>query len=475
MVRRSTVSQRLILPFLITFLAVSAIAGFNLLSRHKTNQDELIDDLRSRIKEELRMEMASDIERLVKEEVQRVYETDLAQKRASAEFSLSRSSDTARPFQEELDEAIRRIVREVYEEQTRLRTASAVNATVVSDEMLDKFVAGAGIEPDTTIKDGIVKRAGNGPAFQLAQAGTSRASDQSLESEVDQSKLEKNRPESIERTMQQKGSVLLPKGQLVAEPSFTYAHFSTNRINIQGVTILEVFTIGPISTEKIQRDMFIQTTSLKYGLRDNLQGELRIPFRYEFDRISSTDGTSESTRSKGGLGDIDFSLSRQIGWESGWKPDLIASLGVKTNSGEPIYNNDIALGSGHWSVRSTLIATKSSDPAVVFGSLSYIHNFERSFDNFGKIQPGGTFAYSLGLAIALSYQTAINFSFDQSITQKLKRGGTKVVGSFVNSANFKTGLNWAINERSSVDLSVAVGLTDDSPDLTVEIRFPYRF
>ncbi|HSV43868.1 MAG TPA: hypothetical protein VLJ10_04870 [Candidatus Bathyarchaeia archaeon] len=100
---------------------------------------------------------------------------------------------------------------------------------------------------------------------------------------------------------------------------------------------------------------------------------------------------------------------------------------------------------------------------------------KEDFENYGTIEPGDTFSYSLGTAIALSYQTAINFSFDQSFTQKLKRGGQTVVGSFVNAANFKAGLNWALSERSSVDLSVALGLTDDSPDMTIELRFPYYF
>jgi hypothetical protein len=79
------------------------------------------------------------------------------------------------------------------------------------------------------------------------------------------------------------------------------------------------------------------------------------------------------------------------------------------------------------------------------------------------------------MAIALSYQTAINFSFDHSVTQKLETAGQKVEGSFLNSANVRIGANWALNEKSSVDFSVAFGVTDDAPDVTAEIRFPFVF
>lgn len=443
-------------------------------------QIQLVRDLQLQIKRELLLEQTPLIRTMVKNEVVAVYQqrlTSLSDGQAD-EGSLANVIPSLYPESlpdlnpgasaETLREVIHRVVQEIYDEHEALQQ----EIRIVSNTVLDAQIGGAAIEPDMVIQGGIVKRSSPmNDSLQLA--AQSLADDSALDSEAGE--LEEAQPESIERTMQQKGSVLLAKGRKIFEPGFTYAHFSTNRINIQGVTILDVFTIGPVSTEKVQRDMMIQTFGFKYGLADNLQAEIRIPFRYEFDRISSSDQSSESTRSKGGLGDIDLSLARQIGWEEGWKPDLIASIGLKTITGEPIYNNTIGLGTGHWALRGSLVAAKSSDPAVIFGSLSYNHSFERSFDNYGAVQPGDTIGYSLGMALALSYKTALNFSFDQSLTQKLKRGGEAVVGSFVNAANFKAGVNWALNERASVDISTAFGLTADSPDFTVEIRVPIYF
>jgi len=83
--------------------------------------------------------------------------------------------------------------------------------------------------------------------------------------------------------------------------------------------------------------------------------------------------------------------------------------------------------------------------------------------------------YCLGMALALSYQAAINFQLDQSITTKMKKNGEAVNGSFVNAASFKSGLSWSISDHSSVDLSLSMGLTSDAPDYVIEVRFPYTF
>lgn len=282
------------------------------------------------------------------------------------------------------------------------------------------------------------------------------------------------RDEAVERTLVQKGGMLLPRGTLQVEPSFTTAHFSSNRINIQGFSILPVLVIGEISTESVKRDIFIESLSLKYGLLNNLQGELRVPYRYELDRVTSNLG-AESTRDSSGMGDVEFAISRQIGFEQGIRPDLVANLSVKSITGEGPYNRDIGLGTGHYAIRGNLIASKSSDPAVIFGSLNYTWNIKRNIANYGAVDPGDTIGYSLGTAIGLSYQAAMNFQFEHSFTSKMKKDGIPVNGSFLNAASLKAGFTWSVSEKSSIDFSVGFGLTTDSPDYVVEIRFPFTF
>lgn len=301
------------------------------------------------------------------------------------------------------------------------------------------------------------------------QNGATKISDQSA---INAGK--KSKDKAIQETLQEKGGMLLGKGKLRMELGFATAHFSSNRINIQGFSILPVIVIGNISTETVKRDIFIQTTSLKYGIWNNLQAEAKVPFRYEFDRVSDNLG-AEYTRDAGGIGDAEFTLSRQIVYERGVIPDLVLSIGTKTRTGRSSYTSPISLGTGHWAIKSALVAAKSSDPSMVFGSLSYIYNLARDIDNYGNVKPGDTIGYSLGSAISLSYQTAISFQFEHSITAKSRKDNDPVNGSFLNSASLKFGFNWATSESFSTDVSISHGLTTDAPDYVVEIRFPVAF
>lgn len=332
-------------------------------------------------------------------------------------------------------------------------------AREVSSE-LAKYEAGNGIQQD--MPGGI----------KIGQAANAGKDESVLEYSAGQGEAKKER--AIEEMLVDKGGMLLPKGRFQVEPSLSMAHFSSNRINIEGFSILPVLVIGEISTETVKRDVIIETNSLKYGLLKNLQAELKVPFRYEYDRVTNNAG-AESHRYAYGLGDIEFGLSRQIAWESGFVPDTVFSLLVKTDSGRSPYGREIGLGTGHWGIRPTLIMVKSSDPAVVFANVYYTWNIVRHVNDFGKVDPGDTLGYGLGVAIGLSYQTAINFQFGQNVTFKMKKDDITVKGSFLNAADFKCGFTWSFNERFSMDVGADIGLTSDAPDFVFELRFPYSF
>jgi len=81
----------------------------------------------------------------------------------------------------------------------------------------------------------------------------------------------------VEKTLVQKGGLLMPKGTWQYEPSFAYAHTSANRIAISGFTVLPVLIIGSISVDEVKRDILIQTNTFRYGLFNNFQVEVKVP------------------------------------------------------------------------------------------------------------------------------------------------------------------------------------------------------
>ncbi len=459
--------------FILVFFVIAFYLGaMNPLS-NKEREQRLVQEIKSQLRQELRTEIKKEL--LAELSQNKTADQQLVQAPPAAPISKNQNL-VSNHKTESLDEAVRRITREVVDQSNE--------DLGLTDQELDQYVASGEIESNLPIASGYSKS----PEMILAQNTTPQ---KDTAKKKDNSANEKKaalettaggaapRPEAVERTLQQRGSMLLGKGRWVIDPTTSWAHFSSNKINLQGVVILDVFTIGLIGAKEINRDVFVQNIGIKYGLLNNLQAEMKIPFRSQYERETTIEANStpkdEITRSSAGFGDIDLSLSRQIGWEEGWKPDLITAVGFKTRTGSS-YGNEIAFGSGHYALRTALIASKSSDPAVIFGSLSYTHNFERTdIEGLGDIKPGDVIGYSIGTAIALSYQTAINFSFDNSVVMKTVRNGVTVLDSFVNTANFRTGLNWAIDERKSVNVSVSLGLTKDSPDVTVDVGVPISF
>lgn len=283
--------------------------------------------------------------------------------------------------------------------------------------------------------------------------------------------------EPVEKTLIQKGGLLLPKGTWQVEPSVAYAHISANRISITGFTILPVLIIGEITSETVKRDILIETNTFRYGLGSNLQAEVKVPYRMQYERVTSADGT-ESTRDESGLGDIEGGIYYQCAFEHNWVPDLIAGLSVKSDTADKTpyeTEGETGTGTGHWAVKGSLVAVKSSDPAIIFGSLNYTHNIERNITNYGDVNPGDTLGYSMGMTFALNYQTALNLQLEHNVTSKMEIDGVPVNGSFTNVASFKYGLVWSINKDFSCDVSASHGLTEDSPDMVIEVRFPYTF
>ncbi len=477
-------SKNLSFLFVVILIIVAFYLGALNPASNKARDQKLVQEIKAQLRDELRneikQELLAELQSTATEKPQQLAQVSTS---APAEVSQSNNVSSNNVSLESLDQAVRRIAREVVQESnqemglTDHEIKLSAQQMKLSDQEMDQYVASGEIESNLPIGSGYSKTPDMILAKNTSEKGEAKA--KTDEKALETTAGEGQRAESVERALQQRGSMLLGKGRWVIEPSSSWAHFSSNKISLQGVVILDVFNIGVLGAQEINRDIFVETLGVKYGLMDNLQTEIKIPYRAEYDRVTTINAnntpTDEVTRGSTGLGDIDLSMSRQIGWEEGWKPDLIAAVGFKTRTGDS-YGHDIAFGSGHYSLRGALIASKSSDPAVIFGSLSYTYNFERTdIEGLGDIKPGDSIGYSLGTAIALSYQTAINFSFDNSVVMKTRRNGVNVLDSFVNVANFRTGLNWAIDERKSVNLSVSFGLTKDSPDVTVDIGVPISF
>ena len=89
--------------------------------------------------------------------------------------------------------------------------------------------------------------------------------------------------------------VLTPKGTLVLEPSFEFAHSSTNRFTFRGIELIEAVQIGVIEAENADRDFYQAALTARYGLSPWLEAELRVPGVYRSDKVHTSSGTPPTT------------------------------------------------------------------------------------------------------------------------------------------------------------------------------------
>lgn len=294
---------------------------------------------------------------------------------------------------------------------------------------------------------------------------------------------------TLERALIERGGLLLRPGQLEIEPAVEYTYFSSRRIAVSGFSILPTLIVGVLETEKVERNVVDTVLTARLGVFKDFQVEVRVPYRFVSDRRSTE--TTETTASNDGIGDVEGALFYQPLRERGPLPDLIAGVRGKALTADDPFGrnaNQPPLGTGFYAVVGSLTAVKSLDPAALFASVLYAHNFSRTVrlleaDPFKtEIEPGDSFGYNLGLALAITPELAASLRFEHRIiestrTRQRVAGGQRreVPGSALNVGTAFAGVNWSPARNVGLDLSVGIGATTDAPDLTIRFAIPIRF
>ncbi len=308
-----------------------------------------------------------------------------------------------------------------------------------------------------------------------------------------------------EALLYERGIVLLPKGVLVLAPSLHFSHVSRNRIAISGFTLFEAIIIGTLRVDQIKRDILSATLTGRYGITNRWEAELKVPYLYRTDLETLAAGTGDAADRRvtgNDIGDVEAALFYHAIRARGRIPDIILNLRGKTKTGRTPYEiktetisiggedfpnrvTDLPTGSGHYGLAGGFTLVKTSDPVVFYGTFNYFWNIERNVGRdkggeFGKVNPGNSIEYTLGMSLALSERISLSLSFLNRFTkhteQKLAGASwRKLDGTSATLASFFIGTSYAISERISLLFSVGLGLTDDSPDFEARVSVPIRF
>lgn len=302
-------------------------------------------------------------------------------------------------------------------------------------------------------------------------------------------------PKPTQSTNIKQGGILLKQGTANLSIQETYEHYSSHNIFIQGYAILPVIVIGNISVVNVTQDLFITTLSAKYGILNNLELEVDVPYMYGVETNSDSSASTpwQETKSGQGIGDMSATLYYQPVVESVSTPAIILGLSGKSTTGRSPFDIDynshnmpsqLITGTGFYSLKGSATFVKTSDPVVFYGTLAYAYNFSKnvtipattnSSSYSANIHPGDTAYFNVGATYALNYKTSVNLGYQQAYTFTTKENGKTVVNSSLNSAIMQAGFNWTYNKKTMLTFNVGGGLTPDSPDMLLNLTLSYKF
>lgn len=243
----------------------------------------------------------------------------------------------------------------------------------------------------------------------------------------------------------------------------------------QGELALELDTFYSTDT----RDQFVRTASgaaalaqlttrtvttfltPRIGLLDRLELDLFLPFGYA---EQETDlGVTRLRREEAGLGDIAGRLRYQLWYELGARPDLIVELDVRAPTGE-----EPLLGTGHWNVGGGVALVKTLDPVVFFGRLGYLVTLERA----GR-DPGDQLLYQVGMGYSFNDRVSYDMRVTGAVVGRTAQEGRTVPRSSLDIITLQFGVTVRATRRLFVEPVVALGLTNDAPDVIVGVSLPF--
>ncbi len=300
-------------------------------------------------------------------------------------------------------------------------------------------------------------------------------------------------------------------GKFSVETGITYTHYDTRALTLNGFLALDSIFLGNINLDRIKADNWTLDLTARYNMDQRWQFDINVPIVYRESTYSSGGAggagpvTSDATVTRDPtIGDVNVGVAYKFLDESENLPDAVVTLRVKAPTGKDPYgiklvedptNNNLSVpeslptGNGVWAITPGISLVKTFDPAVLFASMSYTYNMQDSFSDIspqvnskvkGDVKLGDSWQIGGGIAFALNERMSMSFSVTDQFARKSKikpDGGDwqSITNSDYNAANFNVGLTFAATDNLTIVPNLSIGLTEDAPDFSFSLKFPYYF
>ena len=243
------------------------------------------------------------------------------------------------------------------------------------------------------------------------------------------------------------------------------------------------------STELQFSRALIGTATAYYGIMQGLQVSASVPYYWAY-RSTATSPTSFYDTSITSVGDISAQLTGTLFKESLNTPGIFA-YGViafptgpnpywitpgQTVPAQPINPLFFTQSSGQWNGTVGFTVSKSLEPIIVFGGVSYSHYLPRDFAG-SVLEPGDRYIYNMGFGLAVSERTMLGALVQGVVQRDLVMNGTPVVGLGAGATSAEAILlTLSLSQRIALGFyfepAVTIGLTSDAPaaQIVVQLR-----
>ncbi len=347
------------------------------------------------------------------------------------------------------------------------------------------------------------------PPAQVAQAATVAPVPRAAAAQ-EPATVGESRPERVQQVAQifEQPGVLTPAGQFSFETGIQYSYSSSNRVSLVGYTIIPAITIGLIDVREVRRNSTVVNLTGRWGVTNRMELEAKVPFVYRSDDQltrplnlgASRDELFNSTGQ--GIGDVEATARYQFNETSVDKPVYVGHLRFKSRTGKDPFEvltdttqapelitnrieTELPTGSGFYTIQPGLTVLYPTDPAVFFGGINYQFNLSRSGVTMnttqgpvyvGDVDPGDVFGFNFGMGLALNEKSSFSLGYDGASVAKTKINGVDAVNaSRIQLGTLLLGYSQRLTPSTSMALTVGVGVTRDTPDVTLGLRVPISF
>jgi len=291
------------------------------------------------------------------------------------------------------------------------------------------------------------------------------------EGEGDQSALLKQTLTAVDKQYS-----LIRAGQIALSYDLSYSYVGEDRI----VTDIANGSATLFNIENNNSHTVTNTLSADYGLRDNLTTNVTLPLISRYSDTAARSGMSNT------IGDISAGVRWQPFEARRDTPGVTVVSNVRLPTGRSpfkiIAGSGEATGSGVGALTLGLNVNKIVDPVALFGSLNYTVSAPakdlwqvNGSRILTRVQPGGSFGFGVGFAYALSYGISTTVSFQEAISagSKLRfADGLEAKTHMQTSGILNLGLGYRVSPKTTVNFSVGIGVTPDSPNLVIGMNIP---